>query len=422
MRAQIWMFFIIFSIFMILIDLYLYRGISQLTRSMPERSSFIIKSVHVGIGIFSVLFIFWIIVNREKYSYEAFFQLLMAFFGFFILVYVPKLSFILFQLIRDLVDLGIRIADKLRPEDLPVQENVERISRADFILRAGLIVSAIPFIGILHGIIRGRYNYKVSKVSLGFPNLPQAFDGIKIVQISDLHLGSFGDNVGPLERATEIINGIEADYILFTGDMVNNRAVEVKPFLPLLKSLQAGRGKFSILGNHDYGTHFEWDNEESLKVNMNELFKFHEEAGFHLLKNDSVYLEKDGEKILLAGVENWGEPPFPQYGDLDEAISGKEDAVFKILMSHDPSHWDAKVLGQKDIDLTLSGHTHGMQFAINIPGWKWSPVKLKYPRWSGLYSEGNQYLYVNIGLGFIAFPGRVGTPPEITEFTLQRTV
>jgi predicted MPP superfamily phosphohydrolase len=389
---------------------------------MTERAAFLIRASHVGVGIISVLFILWIIMNREKYSYEQFFRLLMVFFGYFILVYVPKLSFILFQLIKDIVDLGFRIADKMRPQDLQVSEDVQRISRTDFLLRAGLIVSAIPFLSILHGIIRGRYNYKVNRVNLAFSNLPPAFDGVKIVQISDLHLGSFGDNTGQLEKAKEIINGLEADYILFTGDMVNNRAVEIKPFLALLKNLRAKRGKYSILGNHDYGTHFEWDNEEALKVNMEELFEYQNQAGFQLLKNDSVYLEKDGDRILLSGVENWGELPFPQYGDLDKAMEGMEDPGFKILMSHDPSHWDARVLQQKDFDLTLSGHTHGMQFAINIPGWKWSPVKLKYPRWSGLYQEGNQYLYVNIGLGFIAFPGRVGTPPEITEFVLHRKV
>lgn len=419
MRGQVWIFFAIFSLFMILVDLYLYRGILQLTRHLNEKSAFIIKSAHVGVGVFSVLFILWIIMNREKYDYEYFFRILMIFFGYFMLIYIPKLSFILFQLLKDIADLGLTLADRLRPQDLPVNEQAEKISRTDFLLRAGLVISAIPFISILHGIIRGRYNYKVSRIQLDFPNLPSSFNGTRIVQISDLHLGSFGDNPAQLEKAAEIINDLDADYILFTGDMVNNRALEMKPFLPMLKSLRARKGKYSILGNHDYGMHFEWESQEVLSQNMQELFDYHKQSGFKLLKNESIYLENENERILLAGVENWGEPPFPQYGDIDRALEGKDEASFKILMSHDPSHWDAKVLGKKDIDLTLSGHTHGMQFAINIPGWKWSPVKFKYPRWSGLYQEGKQYLYVNIGLGFIAFPGRVGTPPEITEFTLQ---
>jgi predicted MPP superfamily phosphohydrolase len=186
-----------------------------------------------------------------------------------------------------------------------------------------------------------------------------------------------------------------------------------------LKKLKPRKGKFSILGNHDYGDYYDWDSEENKAKNFQQLVDYQKEAGLHLLRNESVRLEKDGEFISLIGLENWGKPPFPQHGDLEKASRDVESESFKILMSHDPSHWDAEVRPDSDIDLTLSGHTHGMQFAIRIPGWKWSPVQMKYPRWSGLYKEGRQALYVNIGLGFIAFPGRVGTPPEITLFELK---
>jgi hypothetical protein len=420
MRSQIWIFFLIIAVFVVLIDLYIYRGISNLSQGINNRASFIIKTVHFGITLAGLVFLTWIFLNRDKYSYEEFFRLLTSYFGFFILVYVPKLLFILFLLIKDVSDFSIKAWDFFQspPTPAPEGENISKITRTDFILRIGLIISAIPFISILHGIIRGKYNFKVQKVSLSFDNLPEEFDGLKFVHISDLHLGSFGKDDSQVSRAVEIINRTNADYIFFTGDMVNNRALEMESFLPVLKNMQAKHGKYSILGNHDYGDHFEWPSETVRKENMTKLFSYQEEAGFRLLRNESVILERNGKKILLAGVENWGLPPFPQYGDLAQALKDREDVPFKILLSHDPSHWDAEIREQSNVDLTLSGHTHGMQFAINIPGWKWSPVKLKYPRWSGLYQEGRQLLYVNIGLGFIAFPGRVGTPPEITEFTL----
>ncbi len=217
----------------------------------------------------------------------------------------------------------------------------------------------------------------------------------------------------------DLINAQKADIILFTGDMVNNVAEELEEFIPQLQQLRAKFGVYSILGNHDYGEYVHWDSEETHQDNMERLFQFQQKAGFKLLRNDSFTIEKEGERIGIAGVENWGLPPFPQYGDLQKSRREIADASFKILMSHDPSHWDAEVHGKSDFDLTLSGHTHGMQFGINIPGIKWSPVKWKYPRWSGLYQEGDQYLYVNVGIGYIAFPGRVGFYPEISVFELS---
>ncbi len=223
-----------------------------------------------------------------------------------------------------------------------------------------------------------------------------------------------------VEKAIELINKQNADYILFTGDLVNNIAAEVETFVPLLKKLKARHGMYSILGNHDYGEYYKWDSKDQLRKNMEDLYAHHNSIGFRLLRNESVKLTKDGQEIALIGIENWGLPPFPQYGDLKNSLAPVKDLPFKILMSHDPSHWDAEVLNRTNIDLTLSGHTHGMQFAIRIPGWRWSPVKMKYPRWGGLYTEGQQHLYVNIGIGYIAFPGRVGTPPEITVFELKK--
>lgn len=419
MRSQIWIFFLIITVFVILVDIYLYRGISQLSQSLNNRAQVIIKTGHLAVTLAGVFFLSWIFLTRERYTHEEFFRLVTAYFGFFVLVYVPKLLFILFLLFKDLTDLSIKLWGLFQPGNPGNASEGERITRTDFILRIGLLISAIPFLSIFHGIVRGKFNFKVRKVDLGFPNLPPVFDGLRLVQISDLHLGSFGKDTNMVARAVEIINELKPDYILFTGDMVNNRAIEMKNFVPVLKELRAQSGKFSILGNHDYGEHFNWSSEAERKKHMEDLNDYYTEAGFRLLRNESVRLEKNGEKILLAGVENWGLPPFPQHGDLAKSLQETQDVDFIILMSHDPSHWDAEIIHKSDVDLTLSGHTHGMQFAINIPGWKWSPVKMKYPRWSGLYQEGSKLLYVNIGLGFIAFPGRVGTPPEITEFTLR---
>ena len=214
-------------------------------------------------------------------------------------------------------------------------------------------------------------------------------------------------------------NELNPDVIFFTGDLVNNYADETDGWLPLLSSLSAQMGTYSILGNHDYGLYREWPSEEAYAQNMTKLKQVQAEVGFRLLMNEQVPLERGGDRISLIGVENWGRPPFPQYGDLKMAMKGA-DAQFKVLLSHDPDHWNEHVLGKEDIDLTLSGHTHGMQFGVNLGNRKWSPVSQRYPRWGGLYQEGNQYLYVNTGFGFIGFPGRVGMPPEITLLELRR--
>ncbi len=411
---------LIFLVFIVLVDSYTYRGIFKLTEGLGKTNSLIIQGVFMLVSLILVAFIIYLMMKNVKLGYEGIMQYTKFLMGYFVLFYVPKLFFVVFLLVRDLFFLGNRIVTSFSSgADSSPSELF--ISRADFLLQIGIIIAAIPFISIVFGIWKGRYNYKVERINLSFKNLPSAFNGLKIIQISDLHLGSFGKDSSKLKNAIDIINSLEADYVLFTGDIVNNIASEMEVFIPELSRIRAKKEKYSILGNHDYGTYYQWPSEDALKQNMEELYRFHEEAGFHLLRNNSVVLERGEEKIALIGVENWGLPPFPQYGKLKVAMEYVKDVNFKILMSHDPSHWDAVVLPESDIDLTLSGHTHGMQFAIKIPGWRWSPVKFKYPRWAGIYEQDNRYLYVNIGLGYIAFPGRVGTPPEITLFTLNTT-
>jgi predicted MPP superfamily phosphohydrolase len=239
---------------------------------------------------------------------------------------------------------------------------------------------------------------------------------------SDFHIGSFVGHPEEVEEAVAVINEQHADLLVFTGDFVNNVSSEMDPFLPALRKLKATVGKYSILGNHDYGDYVPWKSPEAKQKNLQRLVSVQEDLGFKVLLNDAQTLDLAGENLDLVGVENWGLRPFPQYGDLKKALSHAQHDSFKILMSHDPTHWDEQVLGYTDIDLTLCGHTHGAQFGIEIPGWRWSPVSMRYKRWGGLYEEGNQKLYVNTGLGFIGFPGRVGMPPEITVFQLKRSV
>ena len=299
--------------------------------------------------------------------------------------------------------------------------NAPRIpSRRKFVSTLGWGLAAIPFASILYSIFKGKYNYKVWKYTLYFDNLPKAFDGYRITQISDIHCGSF-DNYEKIRYGVELINSQKSDVILFTGDLVNNLANEVHNWKSLFATLQAPDGVFSIMGNHDYGDYSSWETSEAKQQNLEHLFQLQKQMGWQLLLNEHCYLERNGEKIALIGVENWGHGRFSKYGDLNKAMEGVNTEDFKILMSHDPTHWQEVVLPEnKDIQLTLSGHTHGMQCGIEIPGWlKWSPSQYIYKYWGGMYEEGGKYLNVNRGFGYHAFPGRLGVWPEITVIELK---
>ena len=299
--------------------------------------------------------------------------------------------------------------------------NAPRIpSRRKFVSTLGWGLAAIPFASILYSIFKGKYNYKVWKYTLYFDNLPKAFDGYRITQISDIHCGSF-DNYEKIRYGVELINSQKSDVILFTGDLVNNLANEVHNWKSLFATLQAPDGVFSIMGNHDYGDYSSWETPEAKQQNLEHLFQLQKQMGWQLLLNEHCYLERNGEKIALIGVENWGHGRFSKYGDLNKAMEGVNTEDFKILMSHDPTHWQEVVLPEnKDIQLTLSGHTHGMQCGIEIPGWlKWSPSQYIYKYWGGIYEEGGKYLNVNRGFGYHAFPGRLGVWPEITVIELK---
>ncbi len=285
----------------------------------------------------------------------------------------------------------------------------------------GLLAGFLPFFVIVYAIFKGAYKYKVYRIEVAHKELPEAFNGYKIIHISDLHLGSFNYRYRILERAVNIINELEADIIFFTGDLVNNYAWELNGWDKVLKELSAKTGKYAILGNHDYGDYSKWDSPEAKSENFEEIKSFYDKIDFKLLLNESVTLKRDNQEIAIAGVENWGLPPFRQDGDLLKALNNIEDIPFKILLSHDPTHWDEEVIKYTDVALTLSGHTHGMQAGINIMGKQWSPIKYKYKRWAGLYTVENQNLYVTRGLGWLGFPGRMGMRPEITLITLKKS-
>ncbi len=301
-------------------------------------------------------------------------------------------------------------------------KTVNFIERRKFISQLAILVASIPVSALLVGIFWGKYNFKLITHKLNFKNLPDGFDDFTIVHVSDFHMGSF-TNIEKVKYGFDLIQQQNADVILFTGDMVNNLASELDSWKEIIGGLNAKYGKFSILGNHDYGDYTSWDSEEEKLANFKRLKDIQKEMGFKLLLNESISIEKNSAKIDLIGVENWGNG-FKKKGDLDKALLNSNDNSFKILMSHDPSHWEEIVLNHNQhIDLTLSGHTHGMQFGIEIPGLiKWSPAKYKYKYWAGIYKENNKLINVNRGFGVLAYPGRVGIYPEITVLKLKKTI
>ncbi len=292
-------------------------------------------------------------------------------------------------------------------------------SRSDFLAKTALIATATPAAIMSFGIISGAYDYRVRRKVISLPNLPRAFDGIRIGQLSDIHSGSFFDKIA-VRGGVEMLLAEKPDIICFTGDLVNNRSEEIKDYVDIFNKLKAPLGVYSTLGNHDYGDYSSWSSDQAKKKNLQDLITTQKQMGWDILLNENRFIETNGEKIALLGIENWGAGRFQKYGDLTKTYAGSEESPVKILLSHDPSHWDAQVRpNYPDIDLMLAGHTHGMQFGVEIGDFRWSPSKWIYKQWADLYQEGDQYLYVNRGFGFIGYPGRVGILPEITILELK---
>jgi len=282
----------------------------------------------------------------------------------------------------------------------------------------GLFSGFLPFFVIIYAILKAVYRFKIHHLNIPFNHLPKSFEGLKIVQISDLHMGGFNYRFKILERAVKLINELKPDLIFFTGDLVNNYAWELQGWETVLNKLVAKMGKYAVLGNHDYGDYSKWNSIKEKEENFSTIKQFYKKIDFTLLLNQSETIEINHDKIAVIGVENWGNPPFKQYGDLITSIKNVKNVPFKILLSHDPSHWSEEVINKTDIALTLSGHTHGMQLGLSYKELKWSPIKYKYRHWAGLYKHNNQYLYVNRGLGWLGFPGRIGMRPEISNIQL----
>jgi len=407
----------IFFVIIVLVELYFLQAVKTFTQDFSQSKKNGFLYISYAMAAASIIFGLMALVYPPPNwgSVLRFISTVM------LILLLCKILGSVFLLVDDVLRLFRWIFSLFADKGTKGAQTVEGISRLKFLSQVAITFTVIPAIGLIYGMVRGAYRYRVHHVKVPAANLPENFHGFKIVQLSDIHTGSFmNDNA--LTKAFDIVMKQNADLILFTGDLVNNTSKELEGYEHVFKRLKAPHGVFSVLGNHDYGDYFQWESKAEKIQNLENLKEQQKDFGWTLLMNEHVALEKNGEQIALIGIENWGgSMRFPKYGKMKEAHAGTETYLFKILMSHDPSHWDHQVvLDYPDIDLTLSGHTHGMQIGIEIPGFKWSPVKYLYKNWAGLYKQGSQFLYVNRGLGFLGYPGRLGIWPEITVIELQK--
>lgn len=397
------------AILIFLLDYYAFQAIKTVSGNWSQLTRNIVYSIYWLVPILAIAMMAAGAygqlegLNKTTYTFLR---------SFLTIAYVAKIPMVALLLIDDLRRLFVFVQEQFSGTTEYSK------SRSKFLATTGIILGALPFVTLIYGIVRNRYRYKVFRETVKLADLPESLKGLKIVQISDIHSGSF-DQIEPVKRAVELINQEEADLVFFTGDLVNSIASEMTNYIDVFSKIKAKKGVFSVLGNHDYGDYHNWSSVEEKKENLDRLKGIHREMGWDLLLNENRILEVNEEKFAVIGVENYSASAhFPKYGDLKKAYQGAENMPLKLLLSHDPSHWENQIL-DTDIDLTFSGHTHGMQFGIEIPGWfKWSPVKYAYKQWAGLYKTGKQYLYVNRGLGFLGYPGRVGILPEITVIEL----
>jgi len=389
-----------------LVDFYAFRELSPLLANLSETNQRIVSSIYWGTSIFIFVSLLASIVSSVKAGKLS--RALKNSINAQLISFVTKLVYIVVLFIEGVITL---IFSAFTNEIITSNSEISSI--------IGLVVATIPLVAFIHGVTHGKYRYKVHKQDLFFDDLPEEFDGFKVVQISDIHAGSF-DNEAAVSRGIQMINDQKPDLFVFTGDLVNNKADEIVPWMEKFSKIQADFGKYSVLGNHDYGDYIQWDSHHDKALNLEHLKKHHAAMGFQLLLDQNAIIRKNGQELALLGVENWG-LGFGERGDIKKALNGVDQQDFKLLLSHDPTHWQSiiKELPTK-IHLTLSGHTHGMQFGIEALGIKWSPVKYRYPHWAGLAEHNHRYLYINRGFGFLGFSGRVGIWPEITVITLRK--
>ncbi len=398
---------LILSVVFLVIEIYAFQAFRVLTKNKVLAFVWIVVALLIYVQFFTMIFTYSRAEGQTK-GFQYSFSILLLFL-------LPKLVLLLAMFGEDIYRVFvklIRVVTASETRSLP--------GRRAFVAQLALGLAAIPFASLLYGIVKGKYNFKVLKYALEFDDLPEAFDGFTITQISDIHSGSFKDK-DKVQYAVDLVAKQQSDMLLFTGDIVNNKAEEMTPFIDMFKKLEAPYGKYSILGNHDYGDYAEWESKAAKKQNFEAVKAIHSKIGFDLLLNDSRFIHKDNQKIALLGVENWGQG-WKKAGDLEKAATHVKKEDFKVLMTHDPSHWEYKVKNDPhNYHLTLSGHTHGLQLGIEIPGFiKWSPSSLIYKQWAGLYKELGRYINVNRGFGFHGFSGRVGIWPEITVIQLKK--
>jgi uncharacterized protein len=401
---------------MVVLDFYVFQALKVVAPDSPRLRSLLFVSYWVIAAACVGLLILLPSLNYENWPKAVRTYVFAIIVGLFF----AKMITSVFLAVDDIRRGSMWILGKLFSNpSVEVSQASTGITRSTFMTWLGLGLGGGLFATLLYG-FGNKYRYQVNKVKLSFANLPEAFKGLRIVHISDIHSGSFTDKAAVQKGIDKILHQ-KPDLILFTGDLVNDRATEMQEYMDVFSRLSAPLGVYSTLGNHDYGDYVRWESPEVKAANLNRLKEVHGELGWRLLMNEHVVLEKNGQQIALLGIENWSaKGNFPKYGKMDQAHPGTEAYPFKILMSHDPSHWEAEVKKQyKDVDLMLSGHTHGMQFGVELPGIRWSPVQYMYKQWAGLYETDNQKLYVNRGFGFIGYPGRVGILPEITVLELS---
>ena len=412
MRPGIIIVLLVVILLLLLLDWYVYQGIKSLTA--PMQSNLLKQGIRWAHWIISIgLPVFMVLVFANMGRMNPYFTTAGSLFTTMI---VTKIFFVAILMGEDLWRVGeggFKMLSGSSGEGFPFMPERRR-----FVSQVALGIAAIPFTSFLYGMTRGKHNYKVHRHTLYFKDLPPAFEGFTITQISDIHSGSFEDEAA-VRRGVEMINQQGSDLFVFTGDLVNSVASEFDRWVDIFGQVQAPYGKFSILGNHDYGDYNFWPSEQAKAANFRALKEQHAATGFRLLLDEHVFIEKDGQRLALLGVENWG-LGFGQRGDLKKALQNVAPDDFKILLSHDPTHWDHEVKSRDEfIHLTLSGHTHGMQVGVELPGFRWSPVKYRYPKWAGLYEENDRFLYINRGFGYLGFHGRVGIWPEITVLELR---
>ena len=407
-------FITIFITVIVLLDFYVWQGVKFLIRNISSNWKIVIAIIYWGLPAVILIGIFLRLLGFMPVPEKTWRVIVI---GGFVINFLPKLVMGVFVLFDDLIRGGKVLTNAVISSS--DKQTGTPITRSDFLLKSGVIIAGAPLAASTFGILSGAHDYRVRRKTIYYPNLPKEFDGITIGQISDIHSGSFFNKVA-VQGGVDLINKEKPDVMFFTGDLVNDRAEEVREYIDVFDKLKAPLGVHSVLGNHDYGMYVNWESESAKRKNIQGVINAHNELGWQILLNQNRQITVDGKSIGLLGVENWGEG-FIQVGDLAKTYQGSEDNEFKILLSHDPSHWRAEVLPDyKDIDLTLSGHTHGMQFGIEIGDFQWSPVQYRYKEWGGLYTEGNQDIYVNRGYGYIGYPGRIGILPEITILELKR--